>query len=574
MALCGKVAEAIIRRLGDKNNMHCYRLELMVCLFLIASTVCVFCQVRNHDFVNYDDSEYVTENRHVQNGLTWEGTIWAFTTTHASNWHPLTWLSHMLDCQIYGLNPGGHHLTGLLFHIVNTLLLFVVLKQMTGALWQAAFVSALFALHPLHVESVAWVAERKDVVSAFFWLITMWAYVRYVKSPEFGRYLLVLLFFVLGLMAKPMLVTLPFALLLMDYWPLERLQLNSLSTLWGDRAGVRGALWEKVPLFALAAVSIVITLVAQQSGGAIASMDHLPMDVRMVNALVSYVNYIGKMIWPLKLAVFYPHPGILPIWQAAGAGLLLVCISILVIRAGQRTPYLAVGWLWYIGTLVPVIGFVQVGAQSMADRYTYVPLIGLFIIIAWGVADLTARWRYQRPVLAICTGVALSAFAICTWFQVGHWHNSIVLFKHTLHVTANNYLAHYNLGKAYGETGRFREEFVQYQEAIRINPRFARAHYNIGVLFGKMGNYREELQAYKRAISFKPDYAKAYCNLGAAYAQMGRYSKAVTAFEEAVRLNPDDRAALQNLKMAYEKIKDRRAKSIEHRAKPSAYPPE
>jgi len=296
----------------------------MVCLFLIASTVCVFCQVRNHDFVNYDDSEYVTENRHVQNGLTWEGTIWAFTTTHASNWHPLTWLSHMLDCQIYGLNPGGHHLTGLLFHIVNTLLLFVVLKQMTGALWQAAFVSALFALHPLHVESVAWVAERKDVVSAFFWLITMWAYVRYVKSPEFGRYLLVLLFFVLGLMAKPMLVTLPFALLLMDYWPLERLQLNSLSTLWGDRAGVRGALWEKVPLFALAAVSVVITLVAQQSGGAIASMDHLPMDVRMVNALVSYVNYIGKMIWPLKLAVFYPHPGILPIWQAVGAGLLLV----------------------------------------------------------------------------------------------------------------------------------------------------------------------------------------------------------------------------------------------------------
>jgi hypothetical protein len=541
--------------------MRPHRLQLIVCLFLVVVTLAVYWQVGNHEFINFDDNLYVTENSHVQAGLTLKGVKWAFTATHAGNWHPLTWLSHMLDCQIYGLNPGGHHLTGLLFHLMNTLLLFVVLKQMTGALWQSALVSALFALHPLHVESVAWVAERKDVVSAFFWLITMWAYVRYVKSPVFSRYLLVLVFFALGLMAKPMLVTLPFVLLLMDYWPLERLQLNSLSTLWGDKAGVRGALWEKIPLFALAAVSSVITLIAQQGGGALASMDHLPLYVRMVNALVSYVSYIGKMIWPLKLAIFYPHTGMLPIWQAAGAGLLLVCISVLVIRTARQRPYLAVGWLWYLGTLVPVIGFVQVGAQSMADRYTYMPLIGLFVMIAWGVPDLMARWRYQKPVLAICTGVILSAFGICTWFQVGHWKNSVALFTHTLSGTADNYVAHYNLGKAYGKIGRFREEFVQYQEVIRINPRFARAYYNIGVLFGKMGNYREELQAYKRAVSLKPDYAKAYCNLGAAYAQMGRYSKAVSAFKEAVRLNPDDRAARQNLKMAYEKIK-RRKKGI------------
>ena len=538
----------------------------MVCLFLIMATLVVYWQVRNHEFVNFDDSEYITENRHAQAGLTWKGIIWAFTTTHASNWHPLTWLSHMLDCQIYGLNAGGHHLTSLLLHIVNTLLLFVVLNRLTGALWRSAFVAALFALHPLHVESVAWVAERKDVLSTFFWMLTMWAYIRYTERPGLNRYLLILLPFALGLMAKPMLVTLPFVLLLMDYWPLGRLQLNSLSSLWGKRAGVRGALWEKVPLFALAAGSSVVTFLVQQGGGALQSLDVLPFKIRIANTLVTYISYIVKMIWPLDLAVFYPHPGMWPIWQVLGAGLLLVCISVLLIRAARRRPYLAVGWLWYLGTLVPVIGVVQVGAQSMADRYTYVPLIGLFIIIAWGVFDLNkyspspggrglggGGGKLLRLVLAICTGVALLVFAICTWLQVGHWQNSIALFQHTLGVTENNYLAHYNLGKAYGEIGHFKEEFEAYQEAIRINPRLAKAHYNIGVLFGRMGNYQEELQAYKQAIHLKPDHAKAYCNLGVAHAQMGHYSKAIWAFKEALRLNPNDKVVQQNLGVLYEK---------------------
>ena len=561
-----------------------HRLQLIVCLFLIVATLAVYWQVRNHDFVNYDDNHYVTDNRHVRSGLTWEGTIWAFTATHAGNWHPLTWLSHMLDCQIYGLNPGGHHVTGLLFHLMNTLLLFVVLKQMTGALWRAAFVSALFALHPLHVESVAWVAERKDVVSAFFWLITMWAYVRYVKSPVFSRYLLVLIFFALGLMAKPMVVTLPFVLLLMDYWPLGRLQLNSLSNLWGEKAGVRGALWEKVPLFAIAAVSSVITLVAQQSGGAIASMHHLPIDVRMVNALVSYVSYIGKMIWPLKLAIFYPHPGMLPIWQAAGAGLLLVCISIFVIRAGRRAPYLAVGWLWYLGTLVPVIGFVQVGAQSMADRYTYLPLIGLFIMIAWGVADLAARWRYRSPALFVSTGVVLLAFMICTWLQAGHWKNSITLYEHTLDVSADNHLAHNNLGSAlveqgnlkdaivhYSEavriqseyldahfnlgvvlmrTGRLKEAMVHYFEAVRIKPDHAVAHYNLGWVLAEQGNFKQAISHYSRAVQIKPDYIDAHNNLGAALLRRKRFREAISHFSRVLQIKPDDADAHKNLRIA------------------------
>ena len=537
--------------------MRPYRVQLMVCLFLIMATLVVYWQVRNHEFVNFDDSEYITENRYAQAGLTWKGIIWAFTTTHASNWHPLTWLSHMLDCEFYGLNAGWHHVTNLLFHIVNTLLLFLILNRITGAFWQSAFVAALFALHPLRVESVAWVAERKDVLSTFFWMLTMWAYIRYVERTGIKTYFLVLLFFALGLMAKPMLVTLPFVLLLLDYWPLGRLQLcQSNKDRWLNIRETTAIhlIWEKIPLFALTAVSCVVTFYAQL--GPIASLDKLTVDVRVTNALVSYVSYIGKMIWPLKLAVFYPHPGMLPMWRAAGAGLLLVCISVLVIRAGRRTPYLAVGWLWYLGTLVPVIGFVQVGVQSMADRYTYVPLIGLFIMIAWGFADLVARWRYQRLALATCTGVVLLVFSICAWSQVGHWQNSITLFQHTLGVTKNNYLAHYNLGKAYGEIGRFKEEFEAYQEAIRINPCFARAHYNIGVLFGRMGNYREELQAYNKAIYLKPDHAKAHCNLGVAYAQMGHYSKAISVFKEALRLSPNDKMAQQNLKMAYDKIKD------------------
>jgi len=536
------------------------RLQLLVCLSLIVATVGAYWQVRNHDFVNYDDDIYITENRYVQADLTWEGIIWAFTTTHASNWHPLTWLSHVLDCQIYGLNSGRHHVTSLLFHVVNTLLLFVVLKRTTGALWRSALVAALFALHPLHVESVAWVAERKDVLSTFFWMITIWGYIVYVERPGFGRYLLVLVLLALGLMAKPMLVTLPFVLLLLDYWPLGRFQFGS-----GERQAksqksmnlsyqmllLLHLVREKIPFFAVAAVSCVVTFLAQQSGGALTSLDQLPLNLRVANAVVSYVSYMGKIIWPHHLAVIYPHPGTLPIWQAAAAGLLLVCISVFVIRAAQRSPYLLVGWLWYIGTLVPVIGLVQVGSQAMADRYTYVPLIGLFIVVAWGVADLVARWPYRRLVLATSAGLVLSVFTVCTWLQVSHWRHSIALFKHTLDVTANNHFAHNNLANALAEQGKLEEAVSHCRKALQIKPKMATVHNNMGMILYRQGKFDEAIAHYSEALQIKPDYADAHNNLGAALHRQGKFDEAIAHFSEALWIMPDYADAHNNVAVTY-----------------------
>ncbi len=349
--------------IDHKDSQFNLRQDVLVCLFLIVATLVVYWQMQHHDFVNFDDGKYVAENRHVQNGLTSESIFWAFTTAHGGNWHPLTWLSHMLDCRLFGLNPGRHHLTNLFFHIANTLLLFVVFRRMTGSLWQSAFVAALFALHPSHVESVAWISERKDVLSTFFWMLTMWGYIRYVDHLSVHRYLLVILFFVLGLMSKPMLVTLPFVLLLLDYWPLNRLPINPPGTMdkFQQKSVALRLVWEKVPLFVLVALSSAVTFHAQKHGGLVVSLDNIPFKARVANAVVAYVKYIGKMIYPVKLAAIYPHLEMLPWWQIAGACLLLVIISFSAIRVFRQRPYVAVGWLWYLGTLVPVIGLVQVG---------------------------------------------------------------------------------------------------------------------------------------------------------------------------------------------------------------------
>ena len=493
---------------------------LIISLVLIAATFIVFWQVRHHQFVSFDDYRYVVENPYVVRGLTFRSVIWAFTATHASNWHPLTWLSHMLDCGLYGLNPGGHHVTSLLFHIASTLMLFLVLKQMTGALWRSGFVAALFALHPLHVESVAWVAERKDVLSTFFWMLTMWAYFRYVQRPGFNRYLVVLLSFILGLLSKPMLVSLPFVMLLLDYWPLCRFQFGqlmgngnsrmqrSLSSI-DRRSSVFHLILEKVPFFVLSAISSFLTFYAQEKGGAIGSLAFLPLGTRIVNALVSYVSYIWKMIWPQHLALLYPYPERFPIWEVVGAGLLLVGISVLVMRAARGRPYLLVGWLWYLGTLVPVIGLVQVGAQAMADRYTYVPLIGLFIMVAWGLSDFLKGWRYRRGVLAISAGVLFSILMIVTWVQVQYWENSIVLYKHTLEVTVNNYLIHNNLGIVFFRQGKYQEAANQYNEALRINPNSAEAHYNLGNAYLMIGDRGLALREYEILKTLNPSLANA-----------------------------------------------------------------
>ena len=533
--------------------------KLLIGLLLIVATLGVFWQVRSHDFLNYDDDVYVSENSQVQEGFTRKSVIWAFTSGYAYNWHPLTWLSHMLDCQLFGLNPGGHHLTNLMLHLANTLLLFLLLNRMTSSLYRSALVAALFALHPLHVESVAWVAERKDVLSTLFWMLTMWTYLLYVEHPRLGRYLLTLVVFTLGLMAKPMLVTLPCVLLLLDYWPLDRLALrqpeDSINS--GAQKGLSSSpqrsfllrlFWEKVPFFVLAAVSSAVTFLVQQSSGAVKSVESFPLSIRIANGLVSYVSYIYKMIWPQHLAVFYPHQGSsLPMWLAGAAGLLLLGISVAVMRAGRRHPYLAVGWLWYLGTLVPVIGLVQVGLQEMADRYTYVPLIGLFIMIAWGIPELTRGWRYGRVVLRMAAGSLLAVLMVCTWMQLRHWRNNETLFKHALNTTANNFLAHDSLGNTLAQQGKIGEAIDHYSAALRIKPDYMNSHTNLGIALLQRGDVEQAITHFSAVLRYQSDSPEAHNNLGLAVARQGYVDRAIDHYFTAIRLKPDYPQAYNNL---------------------------
>jgi Flp pilus assembly protein TadD len=530
--------------------MQTNRLPRLVYLVLIFVTLVVFHQLPSHDFINLDDDILVYENPHVHGGLNKKGIAWAFTTFEAYNYHPLTWLSHMLDCQLFGLRPGMHHLTNLLFHLMNTALLLLVLRRMTGTLWRSGFVAALFALHPLHVESVAWVAERKDLLSAFFWLLSMWAYARYTERPGLKRYLPVLLFFSLGLLAKPMVVTLPFVLLLLDFWPLGRMQFHQVdndSRPLEPKVPIFRLVLEKIPLFALAAISIVVTFAAQQEGGALKSLESFPLTTRIANALISYVSYIAKMIWPHNLAVYYPYSGSVPMWQAAGAGLTLICLTFLLLWTARKRPYLAVGWLWYLGTLVPVIGLVQVGSQAMADRYTYLPLVGLFIALAWGVPSLFAGWHHRQSILATLATILLLSFTVCTWLQLRHWQNSITLFQHTLQVTTNNHFAHNNLGVALAHDGRLNEAISHYSEALRLKSDASEVHNNLANALAAQGSVDEAIEHYFEALRLEPDYDKAHNNLGNVLASKGKVEEAINHYSEAIKINPDYAGAHYNL---------------------------
>ena len=530
-----------------KETFFNRRRDILVCLFLVIMTLAVYWQVGNHEFVNFDDSAYVTENYHVQRGLTLENINWAFSFADKEKtyWHPLTWLSHMLDCQLYGLSPGMHHLTNLVLHIVSTLLLFLVFYRMTGALWRSAFIAALFALHPLNVDSVAWVAERKNLLSTFFWMLTMLAYVRYTERPGLYRYLLVFLVFALGLLAKPMLVTLPFVLLLLDYWPLGRLRFGQSG---GEGTPAFRLILEKVPLLALSVVSISLSFLSVHGIGVAVSMESVPMKLRIANALVSYVKYIGHMIWPQNLAVLYPYPGMVPMWQTIGALLLLICISVLVIRMMRRIPCLVTGWFWYLGTLVPVIGLVQVGLwPAMADRFTYVPLIGLFVMIAWGVPELVGRWRYRDAGLAAIAAVLLSILMVTTWQQVRYWRNDIALFEHALNVTVNNYVAHYNLGTYLAQQGEIAKASEHFFEALRINPLYEEAHNNLGLALTRQGRVEEGILHFREALRIKPVYAKAHYNMGVVLLSRGKIEEAAAHFEEVLRIKPDYVEAHNNL---------------------------
>ncbi|MGD1153989.1 MAG: tetratricopeptide repeat protein [Syntrophales bacterium] len=533
--------------------------DLIISFFLVLVTAAVFWQVSSFDFVRYDDDKYVTENRHVQAGLTRGGIAWAFLSVYANNWHPLTWLSHMLDCQLFAANPAGHHLTNLFFHIINTLLLFLILKRMTDFPWRSAFVAALFAIHPLHIESVAWVAERKDVLSTLFFMLTIWAYVRYVEHPGIYRYLAILLFFALGLMSKPMLVTLPFVLLLLDFWPLGRLHLgeslfnadaSDLKSVGGGnehRSGV-GLIIEKIPLFILSGASICVTLFAQWSG--IAPLESLPFSTRMSNALVSYISYIGKMIWPHDLAVFYPFPESISLWQVGGAILLLILITAVAVRLRRRYPCVIAGWLWYLGTLVPVIGLVQVGYQSMADRYTYLSMIGLFVAIAWIVPDLLARWRFHRIALTALAACVIAALMTVSLFQIRYWQNSMTLFTRALSVTKNNAVIETNMGASLAEQGKFVEAIAHYQEALRSKPNDFEARYNLANALARQGKLEEAVSHYAAILPTQPDAAAVHNNMGIALSQLGRTDEAIDHFREALRIKPDFQDAGSNLETA------------------------
>ncbi len=531
---------------------------LLVCLGLVAVTLAVFGQTLTHDFVSFDDHVYVYENPLVIKGLSTEGIIGAFTHAHARNWHPLTTLSHMLDCQLYRLNAGGHHLTNVILHTIAVLLLFLVLGQMTGAVWQSAFVAALFAIHPLHVESVAWVAERKDVLSAAFFMLTLAAYAPYARAPSPGRYLLVMLLFAFGLLSKPMLVTLPFVLLLLDYWPLGRITGQKSEV--GSR--LRSLIVEKIPLFALSASSCIATLLAQRQGPS--AIDQLPFLWRLNNTFVSYVTYIWQMLWPARLAVFYPHPNDrLPLIEVTVAMAFLIGLSLLVIYLRGTKPYLVTGWFWYLGMLVPVIGLVQVGEQAHADRYTYLPQIGLYIMIAWTVGDLLFESTARNPAVAgVAAATAIVSLGALAFVQTSYWKNSETLWNHTLAVTGENDVAHNNLGFLFLRRGEFDRAISQFQEALNIRSRNTETHYSLGaaLIQSNLANalarkqlWDEAIDHLQEAVRLRPDYADAYFNLGSVLFQQGRIDQAIVQWQNALAIRPRDAEAHRNVAIALRK---------------------
>ncbi len=546
---------------GLKRN----RFTLGVCLVLGLLTFALYWPATQHKFVNFDDPLYVTENSRVQSGLSWAGVIWAFTTRHACNWHPLTWISHMIDCQLYGLNPGGHHLSNVLFHIANSMLLYVLLTWMTGRGWRSACVAALFAWHPLHVESVAWIAERKDVLSTFFWILTLMAYVQYVKKPSRSRYLAVLLLFAFGLMSKPMVVTLPFVLLLLDYWPFGRFvsfrgaaQMNlsafpeqshstASAVVSGSDESVAHLVREKLPFFALALAAGIVTFWIQSAAGAVSPLNVIPLPSRIANALLVYWGYISKTLWPVDLAPVYPYPGHWPIGWVIGSALALLTISSWFVLRARKNPWLIVGWLWYLGTLVPVIGLVQVGSQSMADRYMYIPSIGLFIVMVWGLSDLLESRPRKRELLGVLGAASLAGCLFITRLQLGNWQDGERLFRHALRVTTNNYIAYGCLGKALEDQGRRDEALFLYQESVRLEPDLPDGQYNLGTALMKEGKLEEAVGHLRIAVNGNPKVASAQNNLGNALLKLGRLDEAAAHLGKAVLLDPDDAEIHYNL---------------------------
>ncbi len=597
--MCNKPNESeIIYPLIEQtsNKLHL----LLICVVLVLATIIAYEPVRHNDFVDYDDVSYVTKNPRVNSGITLESAVFFFTNSHCGMWHPLTSWSFMLDCQLFGLNPFWHHLTSLLFHIANTLLLFWVLIRMTGALWPSALVAAAFALHPLNVESVAWLAERKTVLSGFFCLLTIAVYIRYSERPAIGRYLLVFLVYGLCIMTKPVVVTLPFILLLLDYWPLRRFR-------WGFQNEAKdlpqhepvglscqeSSAWrlvgEKVPLFILAGVLSIITFVTQQRVGSVVPIEIWPLNLRIANAPVSYISYIGKMIYPSRLAVLYPLPfDGLPLWQLIVSLLILAAVSAGVIYTARQRRYLVVGWLWYLGTLVPVIGLVQSGDQAMADRYFYLPGVGIFIMLAWSAAALFAKWRFSKIEVGASFGLVLAILLMCTRTQVRYWRNNFALYGHALGVTKNNYkmrglyglalledgqpekaiphfrqalqmrpeyydareymgMALLDIGKDLTQEGKSDEAIKYFTSAIQIDPKNAESHNSIGAELIKVNKINEAIEEFHEALRLEPNYSEAYNNLGVAWAAKAEFEQAIVHYDKALSIEPGNAEIHNNL---------------------------
>ena len=562
-----------------KTTKKSYIFSIYLVLAIITFTA--FEPIIHNEFISFDDGEYILNNSYITSGLTLKNISWAFTHIHSNNYHPVTSLSHMLDCQLYGTNPGGHHFTNLLFHIGNTLLLFSVFNRMTKNLWASAFITALFALHPLHVESVAWASERKDVLSAFFWILTLLAYVCYVEHPAIGRYLSALLMFALGLLSKSMLVTLPFVLLLLDYWPLNRLQnTRSVGDINQPQQKVTHAqlfiggylILEKIPFLALSAILSMVTFLVQRHMGLVKMFSHYPLNKRIENAVVSYVVYIEKMFWPANLAIFYPHPqDNIPLWQIIVAASALIIITSLALWKLRQRPYIAVGWLWFFGTLVPVIGIIQVGLQAWADRYTYITYIGLFIIITWGISDFFARLRYRKVILSLSAVILLSVLGVKTYFQIGYWHDNMTLYKHATEVVKDNWWAHSLLATELVEQNKMEDAVIHFKEVLRLNPQNPMAKFVLARILFNKGQMDEAVKLYQKLLPPLPDnskdsnglaaftsllagtgsnsqrnirilkeiYTEANFNLGAALAQQGNFDEAVRRFTEVLQINPD-----------------------------------
>jgi len=526
----------------------------LIIALLVLFCAAAFGRISGNDFVNYDDNVYLTENLHVQSGFNFQTVKWAFSSAGVGNWHPLTMLSHMLDWQLFGAHAAGHHLMSLFFHIGAVIFLFLFLSKTTRALWPSAFAAAFFALHPLRVESVAWASERKDVLSMFFGMASLYAYAFYAESRKRSKYVLCLLLFALSLMSKPMLVTLPFVLLLLDVWPLKRADLASPPATLLKTAG--GLIREKIPFFVLTILISVVTVWAQIKEGSVAPVESVSPVMRLFNSIYSYAAYLGKLFWPADLAVFYPYDFSPPSWKIILSAFILLFITAAALRYARKLPFLIIGWFWYLGTLIPVIGFVQVGRQAMADRYTYLPSIGIAVMLAWGFHALMAKEESRRKILAPAAAAVVCIFAFLAFHQCGYWKSSYTLFRHTLKATQNNYLAYTNLGAAFTEIGGYQYQRViqEFDKALRIKPDDPLIYYNRALAYAQIGQYQKAISDYDTAIRLKPDYLEALNNRGLIYGRYRQFQLAIADFNRIISINPSFEKAYNNRGLAYREI--------------------